>query len=358
MDDESATRTADRTCRVPLKIPGPRQWTELRRFAHQSANYGNHLLTELYAGAKGLRDLHSYTDYRDILSSAVRDAVNRDCAGVWRRWGKNILSGEQTLARFSADRALAVRDRGATLARADNGALFLSLRLHPRSKGPATILRVWMPAVRRDQWLADLLGKIERREYPLTRLILAFKRPGRGIVALISYRKPIVEDAPGRHEATLWCSSGECRLLSQERSYSLNDSVHRLAAMKLHFTSIHARLRRDLGKRGRRRVLRQALLRAGSFERWAEGPLHQMSREIIDWCREQQVGSLRWTVEGPAGELPWSRLAALVRYKGEEAGIRLVAAAATDEADMDSRRKARRRTRAQAAPAHHADHGM
>jgi hypothetical protein len=64
-----------RVCQVPLLTPARNQGTEPRRAACLAANFGNHLLTEWYAKSKGVQDLNPYTDYRALLSAAVRDAV-------------------------------------------------------------------------------------------------------------------------------------------------------------------------------------------------------------------------------------------------------------------------------------------
>jgi hypothetical protein len=85
-----------RTCRVPLRILNTSQWLELR----------------------------------------------------WRRMEKRILKGEQTLARFSVDRALVVRGNGVICQRDDDGDLELKVRLHPKNVAPATLLSVFFVGLR------------------------------------------------------------------------------------------------------------------------------------------------------------------------------------------------------------------
>ena len=180
-----------------------------------------------------------------------------------------------------------------------------------------------MPAVARDRWLADVIDRLESRAYPLTKLTLSFARPGRKVVALVSFRRPVFPSTPTQDEATLECSCDELRLRCGAHTLSLNDAAHRLSIMKQHFAGIHSRLRRHLGRSGRRRTLRVALLKAGTFENWAEGPLHQLSREVVGWCQEHEVGCLRVKVAS-TGDLPWARLIGLIQYKAEEAGIRIM----------------------------------
>src|SRR3990167_6945846 len=94
--------TTQRTVRVPLDLVPDATWRELRQLAYRCAAYGNHQLSASYVKAKGGPVLPTYTDARGDLSAAIRDAVGREGVGIWRRLGKKILRGEQTLARFSA----------------------------------------------------------------------------------------------------------------------------------------------------------------------------------------------------------------------------------------------------------------
>jgi len=148
-------------------------------------------------------------------------------------------------------------------------------------------------------------------------------------------------------------------LRAHGRALSITDRVYHLRTMKLHYAGIHARLQRSLGKRGRRQDHRRALLRAGSFERWSEGPLHQLAHMIVAWCGQGRVATLVWSV-AEDGTLPWDRLASLVTYKAQDAGIavsQIVAAPEQDEAlrndDGSSAPKAgarsRKRERSQSA---------
>ncbi len=316
----SSARVLHRTCRLPLVPMASEQWSQVRRIAFLCANFGNHLLTESYAKAKGLNGLHPYIDYRDLLSAAVRDAVSRECVGVWRRMGRRILRGEQTLARFAADRALVVRENGVVLERNADGQLALRVRLQPQSQGPATVFAIRTEVLRRDRWLGDIVEKLEAGTYRLTKLTFAFQRPGRKVTAIVSFVRPAASSSHGCKEAAFEYSNGHCRLYCDGTAISFDDAVHRMSVMKQHFAGIHSRLRKDLGKKGRMRVLRRAFLKAGNFDDWARGPLHQLSHHIVEWCRRNDVGVIRWTVD-QTGDLPWARLAGFVQYKAEEAGI-------------------------------------
>ena len=87
---------------MALEIPSDERWRELRRLAYQCAAFANTLLTESYLKAKNQQlKFTTYTDFAEVLSAGIRDAIERECVGLWRRLGKQILRGEQTLARFS-----------------------------------------------------------------------------------------------------------------------------------------------------------------------------------------------------------------------------------------------------------------
>lgn len=350
---EHPTR-AQRTILVPLEFVTDETWVALRRLSYLCAAFGNHLLSSSYCAVKGLTGLTPYTDAKGELSSAVRDAVSRECMGLWRRLGKKILRGEQTLARFAADRALVVRDRGVRLLQEGAG-YTVTLRVHPRNAGEVTRLPVWMPAPKRDAWLAATLDALARGEFEITKGTLQFERPGRKLYIRITYVRSTggtlspashdagtrgalqaphpVSGAPGTFAVVEYRPEPEPGLLfvrCDGRTLSLHDAVYRLSQMKTHFAGIHARLRRCLGKRGRRRDHRRALVQAGSFERWAEGPLHQLSRQIVDWATEQRAIGVHWTIETPNVQkpsnslerLPWYRLKEFVTYKAADAGLR------------------------------------
>ena len=319
MHQDRLHKTLNRVCRIPLEIPSVEKWRELRELSFHCAHFGNHLLTELYAQAKGLAGLHPYTDYRDLLSAYVRDAVGRDCTGIWRRLGRQILKGEQTLARFSAHRALVVRGEGVVLQHIGEQALALRVRLHPRNTEP-TVLPIWMAAIRRDHWLSDLVSGLESGALPIVKLTILFERPGRKLIALLAYHKVPSDRSKSGVRATLDCSNGNCLIRCSSDSLVLNDVLYRLYTMKEHFAQIHSRLRRHLNKTGRRRTLRLALLKAGTFENWAQGPLHELSRQIVTWCKDHGVGQLELNIAF-SGDLPWTRLATLIRYKADDAGI-------------------------------------
>lgn len=312
-----------RVVRVPLERLPDEDWVALRRLAYRCAQYANHLLSESYVTAKGGPKLPTYTDAKGDLSAAIRDAVGREVVGIWRRLGRMILRGEQTLARFSANRALVVRDRGVRLARHAD-AYTIVLRLHPgATEETRTELKVWMPALRRDPWLADRLARLAAGTDPITKATVVFERPGRAVFVLLSYARDDSHISSGGDHATLGPLTDDGQLWVRSaagRARSFTDQVYRLRAMKTHYAGVHDRLRMSLGKTRRYHDLRRSLRRAGSYETWAQGPLHELSHHVVAWCQREGVGSLEWGV-AEDGSLPWDRLAGMLKYKCVDAGI-------------------------------------
>jgi hypothetical protein len=311
-------KSVQRTIRIPLAFLPDKEWLELRKLAFQCSRYGNHLLTENYAKAKGLSGLTPYTDFQDVLSAAIRDAVGRECVGIWRRLGKPILRGEQTLARFSANRALVVRDRGISI-HEDH----LSLRLHPKNQAEKTVLPYYMPAIEKDWYIADTLAKLQSGEYRVSKASIKFKRPGRKVFVLLSYEKALIIKPPAERKAHLKVNEyGELWLKHEDKALSLTHTVERLKTMKRNFRGIHARLRRALKGKPRNK----ALLKVGSYEAWSGGVIHQLTAEIISWCQTQQCGNLliffpKVSAEERQHTIAWAEIASTLKYKCEEHSI-------------------------------------
>ncbi len=324
-NDSPTPLAVPRIVRVPLRPLPDETWRLLRRHAYQGAVYGNALLSEQYAAAKGLQaEWKTYTDHNQILSAAVRDAIGREVIGIWRREGRKVLRGEQTLGRFSADRALVVRDRGVRLVSWGGGNLAFHLRVAPKP-APLLTLPVEMRAVRgwKGTFLNLLLQKLLAGQYPLTKASVVFERPGRKVSLFVAYAKLLNPNAPpqAREAEVVVLSDCTTRLQAQGQVLTLTDRIYRLIHMKQHFERIHARLRASLGKAGRRRDLRRSLRRAGNFETWAQGPLHVLSAQIVAWCQSHSVTILRWHLDPGAPSLPWAKLQEFVKYKGEEIGL-------------------------------------
>lgn len=306
-----------RTVKVPLVSLDKETWLRLRQLAFECSRYGNHLLTEQYAKAKGLEGLTPYTDYRDKLSSRIRDAVGRECVGIWRRLGKKILRGEQTLARFSADRALVVRDRGISIQR-QGDQITIALSLEP-NRAPATLFPVYMSALKRDKYLRDLLDKLTAGEHRLSKAAIQFERPGMKVFIRLSYEKEIQLDERGKREALLEANVyGQLWLRSEGQRRSLTHHVETLKKKRLEFGKITRRIGRHLKGRTRR----QALLRRTDFATWSVGKVHNLTAEIVKQCAAWNCGKLLATLPVPENtEIAWHEIISQLKYKCEERAI-------------------------------------
>lgn len=338
-------KRTNRVVRIPLVMfpkaenPDDDVWLVLWRAALQAANYGNLRLSESYAKKKAeengveIPGWSGYRDFNEKLSASVRDAVDRECQGIWRRLGKKIFRGEQTIGRFQAGRALVVRGRSIKLLRTkskdDKPTFALQLRILPRKISGLHEFEVYAPALQRDPYLKGLLDKLCAKAdgHEITKASIVFERPGRKVFILLSYSKPAIESDPDKTTCGVeWRMDRGLFLRCNGREISLNDRITRMVTMKKNFSGIHKRLKHDLAKARRMHEYRKALVKAGNFDTWVQGPLHELTRRIVDWAKQQGAGNVEWRVAIPADvplneRAPWSRIQAEVAYKSEEAGL-------------------------------------
>jgi hypothetical protein len=344
-----------RVVRVPLRMfpvpprgsSEPDVWRDLRRAALFAATYGNARLSEYYVSSRAASrkvDMPEwgtvYTDYADTLSAVVRDAIDREAQGIWQRIGKDVFRGAQTVARFQAGRSLVFRDRGVKLMQTPptkeskgRPGYTVALRVFPRKVNPLPHeFEVFGPALAKDPYLARLLGKLWRKEdgHAITKATLVFERPGRKIFLLLSYSKPVVQVDSKKVVCTVeWNEERGLHLRCEGREISLNDHIHRLRVMKRNFEGIHKRLKHDLAKARRFHAYRGALVKAGTFTTWSRGPLHDLSKKVVDWAVLQKAGNIEWRVPpmkdaARDDQAPWQRIAQLVEYKARDAGVAFV----------------------------------
>lgn len=336
-------RQVSRIVTVPLVTPDKKQWRILFDAAKASARFGNHRLAEQYVTAKGKTLFHeqqvegqpkvsnkvtiaptAFVDAGDTLSSVVRLGMDTNVKGVWSRNGRKILAGTLRLAQFDAYRALAlqVHQGGGSLHLVD-GKFLLHCRILPASvaKEPEE-LKLYMPAVEREPYLMNILKRIETKEWPLKRIAFIFKRNSGKVKVQLSYVRSKTEIAPGSQDAFLALENDALVLRCNGRELHLTDHLHRLRTMKANLGSIHQRIQASLGKARRYHRMRQTLNKTRNFEEWSQGPIHELSHTIIQWCQKQKAGKLTFAIEG--FDLPWFKLAQQCKYKGQEAGITLV----------------------------------
>lgn len=321
-------KTVSRVVKIPIEYPKPKvwdkTWVQLRRLAMNSASFANEMLNEKYAQAKGLSyEKTAYKDWNEELGSYTRDAVSREVQGMWKRNGKNILRGDQTLGRFTADRCLCCRERGVKLTRGKDGAFSIKLVFEPKKTGQEFVFNVYMPAVQRDDYLKKLIDKLASEVYPITKATVVFERPGRKVFLMISYSKSIVcreGIQEGRIATVQLDCDGLIYVSSEGQVLTLGNETHQIRSKKEHFEGIQRRLKACLGQRGSYDRMRQVMKNTQSFSDWAQGPIHNMSRRIVNWCSSRGVSLIVWNIPDESG-LPSHQIYTQCQYKCEEAGI-------------------------------------
>lgn len=317
------TETVSRVVTVPLVTPKKDQWKKLFDAARESARFGNHRLAENYLRARGIKlEPSVFVEYNQKLSSVARLGVDTNVKGAWQRDGKKILAGVQRLAMIDAYRALSfqVHQGGGSLTRTPDG-MSIVVRITPGRGTPMTELPIYMPAIKRETYLISTLDNIAAGKWKLKRINILFKRTSAKVKAQLIYvrEKTKAAELHGTHTAVLALQDNRLVLRCNGRELHLTDHLYRLRTMKDNFAKIHNRIRMSLGKARRWHRMRQQFAKTGNFEEWSKTPLHNLSKQIINWCQFQNVGILEWTIEG--GDLPWHMLKQQCAYKGNEVGI-------------------------------------
>lgn len=312
-------KTANRILRIPLAPLHKDLRNDLRELGYNCAAYGNCLLSESYAKAKGLQaEWKTYTDWNTKLASGVRDAINQECVGMWRRIGKKILSGQQTLARFSNGRAIVVR--GSRVEVMNEGEQYSVLaKLWPASVKSATLFNVDMKAIRKDWYLASTLQKLGT-EYKVTKATILLDKDKTYV--LVAYQKPLPVATEKSATAVMGLEGTLLRIRCEGRTLSFGGNVSHILTIKENFAQIKERLGRDLRGRNKHEKYR-IFAKYGTFEQWVRGPLHQLSKAVVNWAVTQNVGSLTWETSELEDSIkfPWSEFRSLIEYKCQDVGI-------------------------------------
>lgn len=360
--DGDVMKTVQRTIKVPIDLPKPKEWDKtwvaLRRLAMFSASFANEMLNEKYAQAKGVKyEKTAYKDWNEELGSYTRDAVTREVQGMWQRNGKKIMRGDQTLGRFTADRCLCCRERGVHLQPMD-GTFQIKLTFEPSKSGQAFRFDVWKPALAKDHYLRGTLDRLASGVHEIAKASVLFERPGRKVFVCLSYSKEIDEvDAGGHVAKVLVDDDGGIYVSCEGQMLTLGCMTTRLRAMKEHFAAIQHRLRHDLGRRGRYDRMRQVMRDHQTFDDWADGPLHQMSHQIVAWCAARSVGQIVWAIPEESG-LPSTRLMSLCDYKAAELGMVVFSQTRAEKEQKAELRKQRAIERAQSEASEDVSEGV
>ena len=323
MDNNDAPVRVGRTVTVPVQRPEPVVYSSLRYAGALAARLGNHVINAHYLAGAGTPGAHPNTVYADAvpeLAAVVRAQVAREAWHLWRRVRREVLAGRQSLASYRADRALHIRHDGVLLRESPGKGVMVRLRILT-PPAPFHELHVWPAALAKDHYLSATLAKLASGEYKLGYAGLRWDRHHR-LTLRLSYRKeaPPAEQRAGECRAELVCAA-ETWLRCAGRALSLGDYVHRLVTVKASFGAIQRRIRIDLGRARRRNKMRRVMAAAPDFTTWSRGPLHELSRGIIEWSVARGAAGLTMSVTDLAPDLPWSRLAELLAYKCVERGL-------------------------------------
>ena len=287
-----------------------------------AARFANDLLSAHYLRAKKLQRPDVYTDYNDTLSSAVRDAINREALTTWQRFAKQILAGHSSLPLFSSDRSISVRDRGIKVSRVGES-FVLHLTLLPKGVAERFEFPVKTITVKKDLWMNDRLSEFADGTVKPLKVGLVFLRSGK-VFARIAYKKDIDDPVPGSAVLRIGPIGPNDELYTRVGSKvrSLTDRVQQLRKMKELIGNDVFQRRISKNKRAMKKNLR-------SFEEWSTTPLHQLSRSIVQFAVDEKCGKIEWriceeTVETHPVPMPWNRLRRYVEYKAGEHGIEIV----------------------------------
>jgi hypothetical protein len=318
-----------RAIRVPLGQLPDEQWLKLRSLAFTCAAFGNQVLSEQYARTKGFyaypqedekrkKTIKTYKDFREVLSSFVRDAITQEVQGIWTREGKKVLRGERSLPTFAADRSITIRDRGVGMEEID-GSTHCRLSLEP---GAWLSLRL---QTLRGRYLKGTIEYLLAHPERLRKAALAFRRPGRKVFCWLYFQKEVCQQEHGSKVAFFSAlTDSSVLLLCDGQRISLTKECYRLVHMKDHFAQIHERLRLSLNTADSRHTYRRTLLKAGNFTEWSSGPLHSLARHVIDWAQKQGAGEVQVKIDELSLSFPWARLIGLMKSKAEEVGMQVI----------------------------------
>lgn len=345
---DAAERIGQRVLAVKLEIDWKRQtdkdlYNRLRDLGWQAARYRNGNIRRLWAEAMGWRVDPDHADKHDVtkqgrqtekaeLSGAAYSAAEREVSGAWSRDCKKILAG-QPLSEWSPGAALSVRghknkeESGVRLElEAEQYVAYLSAQ-SAKCPGGCWLRLPIAKNTRRDEWQAPILNRMVSWETPIAKAQVQIKK--HTIILRLTYAV-VLPPLPtmGKRIAIL----GPTRIDEQEllhldlrteqqrKDYS--SKINYMSRLKDEWDKIRRRAKMQIGWRhGQARLKREAIARFSLPDKEASC-LHAWTREIVDWCASQGVGTIR-VVEIATGDWPADRFTFMLNYKAEEKGIRV-----------------------------------
>lgn len=347
----SEKRIVTRILTVKLERLDSEMWRFLRDIASDQARYRNCMAVAQVAQARGFvvdpaRDEKNQTlkktrrESKGCLSGDAYVAAESEVDGALKRERKRIIAGYAPIPQWRWNNVLTIRgdadskDSGVHVEQV--GARF-ALALRVASKNDPRGNHVRLPIVAGKaikQYQAGLLIRMMRWEVPIRKATLVFK-PTRGEVeAKLSYRKEIELPAMGQRVATLHQFKGQfgprlvLRTETEERDYTQKLATFR--HRKDNWDAMRRRMTAQIGRcRGSARLKRKRIASI-RFPEWTKTWLHQWSRELVDWCKSQGIGTIRLLNVGN-GDWPAHQFESFVSYKAEELGMTVTG---MEEADI------------------------
>jgi len=343
----SPERTAQRVLALKVEIDwkkgrGVEVYNRLRDLGWMAAHYRNQISHAKWAELKGWRIDPAVQDKHDItkrirqeekgeLSGDAYSCAEQEVQGAWARDGKKILAG-QPVPEWKPGAALSITgkekkpDSGVKLD-LEGGQYILHVRVQSKdSPGGAWLRLPIVKHTKRDEWQGPILNRMISWETPIKKCTIHVER--RGVMARLTYRIPLPALPPmGERIATLGLSRIEegvlrlhLRTETQTKDYS--SKLTYISGLKDSWDLVRRRAKAQIGwRRGHARLKREAIARFGLPDK-ESACLHMWTREIVDWCESQGVGTIR-VLEIATGDWPADRFTFLLKYKAEEKGIRV-----------------------------------
>lgn len=329
-----------------------RLYERLRTLGWMAAHYRNQMIRAKWAQALGYR-VDAASEDKNSVSKAIRatekgelsgdaySCAEQEVQGAWARDGKKMLAG-QPLSEWRPDAALSVSgkeklaDSGIRLL-SENGQYILLLRAQSKdSPGGDCWLR--LPVVRhtkRDEWQAPILDRMVTWEIPIKKATVHVEP--HAIIVRLTYRLALPALPPmGERVATLGPvdADGRLHLRTETQTKDYSSKLERIRDMKDRWDLVRRRAKCQIGRRkGAARIKRVLIARLGLPD-WTRTFIHTWTREAVDWCVSQGVGTIRIQSINTGG-WPAHQFVQCLRYKAEESGITVLDAADLSEPGGD-----------------------
>lgn len=354
--------TAQRVLAVKLEFDWAKEadkalFQRLRDLSWQAARYRNGFVRRLWAEAMGWRvaggtegesplepaktDEHGITKQgrqaeKGELSGAAYSAAEREAAGAWQRDCRKIMAG-QPLPEWKPTAALSIRghklkrESGVRLeVEADQYVAYLSAQSRD-SPGGCWLRLPIAKHTRRDEYQGGVLNGMVNWSIPIAKASLQIKR--HEIVLRLTYAITIPLPRFGDRVATLGPleKDGRLHLRTELQTKDYTGKMAAVLSRKDGWDKIRRRVMCQIGrKHGHARAKREKLAEITSFGEWMRDYSHSWTRQIVDWCESQGVGTIR-VVQIDTGDWPAYQFVRQLRYKAEAIGMRVV-----EGADMEA----------------------